>query len=102
MIAAWPVPRESCHRIPLPLEIADFAGSVDPLVKLVVADDFVLHDGRIDDVVDGAAGEGEDAVERPLAQDVRRLWRISGEMRTLDTQSGQTAHREKLYRESEL
>src|SRR5579864_1651417 len=66
--------QQSTQRIPLPLEIQDFGSTLDELVKLVVAEDLVLGDRIVHYVIDSAAGEAEDAIERLLAQDVRDLW----------------------------
>src|SRR3712207_7445541 len=42
----------------------------DLLVELPEAEDLVLDDRVVDDVVDRPPAEGQDALERPLGQDV--------------------------------
>jgi len=56
----------SSRRVPLPLELGDLAAAVDLAGELPVAEYLAFGDGVVDDVVDGEAGEGEDAVEAGL------------------------------------
>ena len=53
-------------RVPLAFELGDLAAAVDLAGELPVAQDLAFGDGVVDDVVDGQAGEGEDAVEAGL------------------------------------
>ena len=45
-------------RIPLALELSDFAGAIDFLIELEVAEDLVLDDRIVAKLIDGAAEEG--------------------------------------------
>src|SRR5947209_3362091 len=71
--ATTPLRRRNVHRnkppsrapsqgVPRFLQIRNLALPLDPLVQLEVPAHLILRDRVVDDVVDGAAGECEDAV----------------------------------------
>jgi hypothetical protein len=51
------------QRIPLPLKINDFVPALDKLVKLEIAEHFILHDRVIHHLINGVSREVQNAPE---------------------------------------
>lgn len=52
------------------LEIGHGRRAVDLALDFPVAEDFAFGDGAVDDIVDGSAGDGQQAMQRPLNVDM--------------------------------
>jgi hypothetical protein len=55
----------------LAFEIYNFATALDEFVKFEVAQDFILHEGIVDDIVDRMPGQIQNSPERIKGDDLR-------------------------------
>src|SRR3954464_14352145 len=68
MPSEFPGEQPVLAQIPLPLELADFATALDKLVESVESKHLILHDRRIDHVVNRPPRERQHPMQRPLRQ----------------------------------